>query len=88
MFWQAVDSLLVNDLVGPGDVFSMEKCAGAFVDAPLMNNGSTLDYEVEVDFYDPETREAIVTVRKIRYYSDFRSVDYSVQSSGITLKSC
>ena len=66
MFWQAVDSLLVNDLFGPGDVFSMEKCAGAFVDAPLMNNGSSLDYEMTVDFYDPEAREAVITIRKIR----------------------
>ena len=66
MFWQAVDSLLVNDLFGPGDVFSMEKCAGAFVDEPLMNNGSSLDYEMTVDFYDPEAREAVITIRKIR----------------------
>ena len=66
MYWQAEDTLTVTDLYGPGDVFSMEKCADAFAEAPLMNNGSTLDYEVRVDFYDPEAREAIITVRKIR----------------------
>ena len=66
MYWQAYDTLLVKDLYGPGDVFSMEACADAFANAPLMNNGSTFDYEVRVDFYDPDTREAIVTVTKIR----------------------
>ena len=44
----------------------METCADAFLQAPLMNNGSTFDYEVEVNFYDPDAQEAIVTVRKIR----------------------
>ena len=66
MYWQAFDSLLVNDLYAPGDVFSMETCADAFLNAPLMNNGSTFDYEVRVDFYDPDAHEAIVTVTKIR----------------------
>ena len=66
MYWKAMDTLLVNDLYGPGDVFSMEACSGSFFNAPLMNNGSTFDYEVEVNFYDPDTQEAIVTVRKIR----------------------
>ena len=50
----------------PGDVFSMETCADAFPNAPLMNNGTSLDYEVRVDFYDPRAREAIITVSKIR----------------------
>ena len=66
MYWRAEDTLTVTDLYGPGDVFSMEKCADAFAEAPLMNNGSTFDYEVRVDFYDPEAREAVITVRKIR----------------------
>ncbi len=66
MFWQACDSLTVDDLYGPGDTFSMEKCSDAFVFAPLMNNGSSFDYEVSVVFFDPDEREAIVTVRKIR----------------------
>ena len=64
--WQAYDFLDVRDLFAPGTVFSMETCADAFLQAPLMNNGSTFDYEVEVNFYDPDTQEAIVTVRKIR----------------------
>ena len=66
MYWQASDTLTVSDLYGPGDTFSMEACADAFVFAPLMNDGSTFDYEVTVDFFDPDEREAIVTVRKIR----------------------
>ena len=62
----AYDFFDVRDLFAPGRVFSMEKNKKAFANAPLMNNGSTFDYEVEVNFYDPDTREAIVTVRKIR----------------------
>ena len=64
--FEAYDSLTVSDLYGPGDKFSMEICSDAFENAPLMNNGSSFDYEVEVDFYDPDTREAVITIRKIR----------------------
>ena len=35
---------------------------------------------------DPDYCVIRITVRKIRYYSDFKSVDYSVQSTGIKLK--
>ena len=55
-----------SDLFGPGDVFSMETAAGAFADAPYMNNGGTFDYSVRVDHYDPETHEAVITITKIR----------------------
>lgn len=63
--WRS-DFYQVTDLFMPGDVFSMETCADAFPNAPLMNNGTSLDYEVRVDFYDPRAREAIITVSKIR----------------------
>ena len=60
------DFYQVTDLFAPGDVFSMETCADAFANAPLMNDGSSLDYEVRVDYYDPRAQEAIITVTKIR----------------------
>ena len=44
----------------------METCADAFPDAPYMNNGGTLDYEVRVESYDEETHEAVITITKIR----------------------
>ncbi|MBQ6292622.1 MAG: hypothetical protein IJK77_01940 [Lachnospiraceae bacterium] len=62
----AYDILQVTDLVTAGDVFSMETCADAFANAPYMNNGSTLDYEVRVDFYDPKAQEAIITISKVK----------------------
>lgn len=36
---------------------------------------------------DPDYCVIRITVRKIRYYSDFKSVDYSIRSTGIELKS-
>ena len=36
---------------------------------------------------DPDYCVIRITVRKIRYYSDYKSVDYSVLSTGIKLKS-
>lgn len=56
--------LKCTDLYGPGDVFSMERCAGAFPHAPYMNNGGTMDYTVMVELYDPEAMEAVITIRR------------------------
>ena len=56
--------LMCTDLYGPGDVFSMERCAKAFPHAPYMNNGGTMDYTVTVELYDPETMEAVITIRR------------------------
>ena len=60
------DFFQVTDLFTVGDVFSMETCSDAFANAPYMNNGSSLDYEVRVDFYDPKAQEAIITISKIK----------------------
>lgn len=54
-----------TDLFGPGDSFSMQKCADAFPNAPYMNNGSTLDYEITVESYNISTTEAVITIRKV-----------------------
>lgn len=62
--WSAFHFFAVNDLFRPGDSFSMRTHADAFPNAPYMNNGGTLDWTVTVDAYDPETHEAVVTVRR------------------------
>lgn len=54
-----------QDLFGPGETFSTETCADAFVNGQYMNTGATLDYTVTVNHYDPVTHEAIVTARKV-----------------------
>lgn len=56
-----------SDLFGEGDVFSMENCMDAFPEAPYMNTGGTLDYEVRVDHYDMELGEAIITITRISH---------------------
>ena len=55
----------VEDLFGPGEEFSMARCAEAFPNAPLLNNGGSFDYSVRVEGYDPETCSAIVTVTRM-----------------------
>ncbi|MBQ1305018.1 MAG: hypothetical protein IIY44_01310 [Erysipelotrichales bacterium] len=52
----------VSDLFGPGDVFSMDTCAGSFPNAPYLNTGGTLDYTVTVEHYDTVNHEAIITI--------------------------
>ena len=64
--WSVFHIFSAKDLFGPGEVFSMETCSQAFAGAPYLNNGSTLDYSVTVDRYDPGTHEAVITIRKIR----------------------
>ena len=64
--WATYTPFHVKDLFRTGDVFSMETCADAFPDAPYMNNGGTLDYEVRAESYDEETHEAVITITKIR----------------------
>ncbi|MBQ7064513.1 MAG: hypothetical protein IJM90_06470 [Firmicutes bacterium] len=64
--WSAFHFFTSSDLFGPGDVFSMETCQGAFAAYPKMNNGSDLDYSVTVEAYDPVKHEAIVTITRIR----------------------
>ncbi len=66
MPWRRGDQLRVNDLFSPGMVFSTETCFAAFRNAPLMNSGAAFDYEVKVNFFDPEAREAVITVTRIR----------------------
>ena len=63
--WAIYTPFCVSDLFSPGDVFSMETCADAFLNAPYMNDGGTLDYSVTVEHYDKTTHEAIVTVERI-----------------------
>ena len=55
-----------QDLFGPGETFSMETCSDAFVNGIYMNTGSTFDYTVTVNHYDPVAHEAIVTITKIK----------------------
>ncbi len=55
-----------QDLFGPGETFSTETCADAFVNGQYMNTGATFDYTVTVNHYDPVTHEAIVTITKNR----------------------
>ena len=64
--WAIYTPVCVNDLFGPGEEFSMARCAEAFPNAPRMNNGGTLDYSLRVEHYDPETATAIVTVTRVR----------------------
>ena len=64
--WAIYTPGCVNDLFGPGEEFSMERCADAFPNAPRMNNGGTLDYSIRVEHYDPEAATAIVTVKRVR----------------------
>lgn len=63
--WSVVTPACVKDLFGPGEEFSMERCGDAFLHAPLLNNGGSLDYSVRVEAYDPETAAAIVTVSRV-----------------------
>ncbi|MBR5751767.1 MAG: SH3 domain-containing protein [Clostridia bacterium] len=56
---------IASDLFIPGTSFSMETHASAFANAPYMNNYGTFDYRITVNAYDPETMEAIVTVKRI-----------------------
>ena len=63
---QSIFTLLhCSDLYVGGDVFSMERCSGAFPEGPCMNNGGTMDYEVRVDLYDPVNHEAILTITRV-----------------------
>ena len=64
--WSVVTPACAKDLFGPGEEFSMARCAEAFPNAPLLNNGGSFDYSVRVEHYDPETAAAIVTVTRIR----------------------
>ena len=64
--WAIYTPVCVNDLFGPGEEFSMARCAEAFPNAPRMNNGGTLDYSLRVEHYDPETAAAIVTLTRVR----------------------
>ena len=43
----------------------MESHAAAFANAPYMNNFGTFDYEITVTSYNPDTMEALVTVKRI-----------------------
>ncbi|MBQ7064512.1 MAG: hypothetical protein IJM90_06465 [Firmicutes bacterium] len=63
--WSLYHFFTSSDLFGPGDVFSMETCRGAFAAYPEMNNGSDLEYSVTVEAYDPVKHEAIVTIARI-----------------------
>ena len=65
LYWAAITPACVKDLFGPGEEFSMARCADAFPEAPLLNNGGSFDYSVRVEVYDPETATAIVTVRRV-----------------------
>lgn len=56
---------VASDLFMPGDSFSMESHAAAFANAPYMNNFGTFDYEITVTSYNPDTMEALVTVKRI-----------------------
>ena len=53
------------DLFGPGDSFALTKANKAFANAPLMNNGGTLDYSVTVLAYDEVAHEAFFTIKNI-----------------------
>lgn len=64
--WAIFTIFSPKDLFGPGEVFTVKNCWGAFPDAPYMNNGGTLDWSVTVDAYDPVAHEAAVTVRKTK----------------------
>ncbi len=63
--WSVVTPACVKDLFGPGEEFSMERCGDAFLHAPLLNNGGSLNYSVRVEAYDPETYTAIVTISRV-----------------------
>ncbi len=56
--------LYSSDLFQTGSVFSIDTHAAAFPNAPSMNDGSPLDFEITVDEYDPERMEATITIRK------------------------
>ena len=62
--WAIFTPAAVTDLFGPGEEFSMDACADAFPNAPLLNRGDSLAYRVRVESYDPETFTAIVTVTR------------------------
>ena len=43
-----------------------EKYARFFANYPLTNKQETLDYKFTIDSYDDKTKEAIITIEKIR----------------------
>ncbi len=62
--WAAYSPFRPSDLFITGDTFSIESCAKAFPDAPLMNNGEKLNYSVTVLSYDPINKEAVINIKK------------------------
>ena len=49
-----------------GDVFTMEKYSHFFPNYPLTNKQESLNYEFMVESYDDRTKEAVITIEKIR----------------------
>ena len=49
-----------------GDSFTMDDYSQFFSNYPFTNKRETIDYKFTVDSFDNETKEAIITIEKIR----------------------
>ena len=54
-----------DDLFGKGNKLVLDRKNKSFANAPYMNNGGTIDYSVIVEYYDANSHEAIITIKRI-----------------------